>query len=203
MKRRALRIAGVVPAAGASLRMGTPKALLDAGGRSFVQAAALALSGGGCEPVVVVVGPHHDEVARQAREVGARVVVNAEPGEGPITSVRLALASLPDGTDAFALLPVDHPTVAPATVAALGEALLDGDAPVVLPVFRGRRGHPALFSRVLFPELLDPGLRGGARAVVHAHLDAARMVEVADAGVVADVDTPEAYHALFPGDPPT
>lgn len=197
MSTGALRVAGVIPAAGASSRMGTPKALLDAGGRSFVVSAVGSLAAGGCDPVVVVVGPGHHEAARRAAEAGARVLVNHDPGEGPITSVRLALSALTTSVDAIALLPVDHPTVEPSTVTALVHALCDSRAPLAIPVFQGRRGHPALFARELFPALLDPTLVGGARSVVHARLDDAALVEVDDPGVVADVDTPAAYRASF------
>lgn len=194
-----LRVAGVVPAAGASARMGRPKALLDAGGRTFVSAVAEALALGGCDPVMVVVGPGEEEVARLARQAGAWAVVNAHPGEGPITSVRLALAAVPVDVAAIALLPVDHPTVAAETVAAVLQGFRRGAAPLAIPVFQGRRGHPTVFARALFPALLDPSLTGGARTVVHAHLAGAALVEVDDPGVVADIDTPEAYHALFGG----
>lgn len=197
MSTGVLSVAGVVPAAGASSRMGTPKALLDVGGRSFVASAVASLLAGGCDPVVVVVGPGHHEAARRAREAGAQVMVNDDPGEGPITSVRIALSALAPSVEAIALLPVDHPTVAPSTVAALVHALRDSRAPLAIPVFLGRRGHPTLFARELFPALLDPTLIGGARGVVHARLPEAALVEVEDPGVVADVDTPEVYRASF------
>lgn len=196
---RPARVAGVVPAAGASTRMGRPKALLDAGGRSFVAAVVGALVGGGCDPVLVVVGPGQDDVARRAKAAGALVLENADPGEGPITSLRLALAAVGEGADAVAVLPVDHPLVLPETVAALVDAFRGADAPLALPVHQGKRGHPALLGRALFPELLRADLEGGARTVVHAHLDAALLLEVDDAGVVADIDTPEAYRAAFHG----
>lgn len=190
-------VAGVVPAAGASRRMGRPKALLDAGGRSFVAAVVGTLVGGGCDPVVVVTAPGQREVGRRAQAAGALVLANPDPGEGPITSVRLALAVLGARVEGIALLPVDHPAVRPETVAALLEAFAPGDAPLVLPTFGGRRGHPAVFGRRLFAELLDPALEGGARAVVHRHLAEARTVEVDDPGILADIDTPEAWRAAF------
>lgn len=193
----AARVAGVVPAAGASTRMGRPKALLDAGGRSFVAAAVGALVGGGCDPVVVVVGPGQDDVARRARAAGALLLENPDPGEGPITSLRLALAALGESAEAVAVLPVDHPVVRPETVEALLEAFRAGTAPLALPVHGGKRGHPAVLGRGLFPELLAAGLEGGARTVVHAHLEEALLLDVDDAGVVTDIDTPEAYRAAF------
>lgn len=193
----ATRVAGVVPAAGASTRMGKPKALLDAGGRSFVSAVVGALAGGGCDPVVVVVGPGQDEVMRRAKATGALTLVNPEPGEGPITSLRMAITALGAAVRGVAVLPVDHPGVKPETVARLVEAFLERDVPLVLPTSGGRRGHPAVFSHTLFPALLDPALQGGARTVVHAHLSEALSVEVDDAGILADIDTPAAYRRTF------
>jgi CTP:molybdopterin cytidylyltransferase MocA len=191
------RVAGVVPCAGRSERMGTSKALLDAGGRSFLAAVVGALVGGGCDPVVVVVGPDQEDEARRAKAAGALVLGNPEPGDGPITSLRLALQALGATVEGVAYLPVDHPLVTPETVAALVGTLLSGDAPLVLPTVAGRRGHPALFRRTLFPALLDPTLEEGARTVVQAHLEHAALVEVDDAGAVADIDTPAAYRAAF------
>ena len=191
-------VAGVIPCAGASSRMGMSKALMDAGGRSFLAATVGSLVAGGCEPVVVVLATGQDHEERKAKDAGALPLLNPDPGEGPITSLRVALAALQGTVEAVAFLPVDHPQVLPETVARLREALLSSDAPLALPVYEGRRGHPALFRRALFPELTDPALQGGARTVVHAHLDAALLVEVDDPGVVTDIDTPEAYQAAFP-----
>jgi CTP:molybdopterin cytidylyltransferase MocA len=177
--------------------MGSSKALLDAGGRSFLAATVGSLVAGGCEPVVVVVAPGQVHEERKARDAGALPLVNPDPGEGPITSLRMALAALRGSVEGVAFLPVDHPLVRPETVGRLREALLEGTAPLVLPTYRGKRGHPALLRHTLFDELADPALEGGARTVVHAHLDAALVVEVDDPGVVSDIDTPEAYRAAF------
>ena len=188
---------GVIPAAGASTRMGAPKALLDAAGIPFVAAAAGSLAKGGCDPVIVVVGPGQEGVAAAARRAGATVMENPDPGEGPITSVRIALHGVPADAPGIALLPVDHPCVRPQTVVALLIAAAERGTPLVVPVFAGARGHPTLFARSLFPALREPGLEGGARTVVRAHLDTATLVEVDDPGVLADMDTPEEYRAAF------
>ena len=195
------RVAGLIPCAGESQRMGTSKALLDAGGRSFLSAVVGALVGGGCDPVVVVVGDGQDDEERKAKAAGAVTLLNPDPGEGPITSVRLGLAALEGAAAGVALLPVDHPRVRPETVANLVERFLDSSAPLVLPVHGGARGHPALIRHPLFGELRDPRLEGGARTVVHRHLDAALLVEVDDPGVLLDIDTPEEYRAAFPRSP--
>lgn len=185
-------IYGVVPCSGASRRMGRPKATLQIGGRTFVQAVVDSLLAGGCDEVLVVVA--EDEHLQDAAErTGARVLVNPDPGDGPITSLRLALKSLPAEAKGILYLPVDHPLVSPTTVSALLSAARPTSPALVLPMLGDERGHPSYMGRSLFDELLDPALEGGARIVVHRHLDEAILIPVDDAGVRADLDTPQAY----------
>jgi len=173
--------------------MGRPKALLPVEGRTFVQRTVGALREGGCAPVFVVVAAGDRRLAAEAEGAGARVLVNADPGEGPITSLRLALAELDASVPGMAYLPVDHPMVRADTVARLLDAARTGGALLTLPTHRGKRGHPAIFSTALFAELADPTLVGGARTVVHRHLARAQRLEVDDPGVLVDIDTPDAY----------
>ncbi len=187
------RVAGVVPCAGSSERMGTDKALLQADGVAFVARVARALRLGGCDPVLVVVADAAGRTAEEASTAGARVLENPEPGEGPITSLRIALRALEGEVDAVALCPVDHPLVRASTVRALLDAFEPERPRLVIPVYDGRRGHPTLFGRGLYEELADPRLVGGARTVVHRHLGEAVLVPVDDAGVVTDIDTPAEY----------
>lgn len=185
--------AGVIPSAGTSARMGRPKGLLPLGGESFLRRTVGALRDGGCAPVLVVVADGQPELAAEAEAAGARVLVNPDPGEGPITSLRVALAALGGSVPGFAYLPVDHPMVAADTVARLLAAARGAHAALTVPLYRGERGHPAVFGAELFAELADPALVGGARTVVHRHLDRATKVEVDDRGVLVDIDTPDAY----------
>jgi CTP:molybdopterin cytidylyltransferase MocA len=172
--------------------MGRPKGTLRLGGRTFLDRVTGALRDGGCERVLVVVTEREAEVEAEARRLPVDVLVNPDPGDGPITSMRLALSALDDAVEALAWLPLDFPLVTPEDVRRLLREAAGSDAPLTLPVHGGKRGHPPVFRRSLFSELLDPALEGGARTVVHRHLDRALQVEFTEPGVVVDVDTPEA-----------
>jgi len=191
--------AGVVPSSGASMRMGRDKGLLEVEGRSFLRRTVEALTGGGCDPVLVVVADGEEALAEEAARTGAVVLLNPDPGEGPITSLRIALAALDGSVRGVAYLPVDHPMVRPETVRQLLAAARASEAPLTIPLFESKRGHPAIFDRSLFTELLDPELEGGAKTVVHRHLGEALLVEVEDPGVMLDIDTPDAYEAVIAG----
>jgi len=191
-----LRLTGVVPAAGASRRMGQPKALLTLTGRTFLERVVTALSTGGCDRVIVVVAEGEIAIAEEARRTGADILVNDDPGDGPITSLRLALSGLDKTADGIVYLPLDYPLVTAETVSELIAAATESGSGLTLPRYKQKRGHPAIFRRSLFAQLADPKLEGGARIVVHAHLETARLVDWRDATVITDVDTPDAYHAL-------
>lgn len=191
-------VAGVVPAAGRSSRMGSPKPLLDADGRTFLQRVVGALSGGGCVPVLVVVRDPSGPVAAMARGAGAGVVENPDPSAGPISSLRAALRSLDDPVAGCAFCPVDHPRIDPETVERLLEVFRESGAPAVVPRHGDRRGHPVVFREALFAELLEDELDEGARTVLHRHRDDVREVEVEDAGILVDIDTISEYRRHYP-----
>lgn len=194
---------GVVLAAGQSRRMDRPKALLRLGGRTFLERVVSALQNGGCDAVLVVVGPTGaavpEQIAAAAAAVGARVVHNPAVESEQIDSLRIALRALPPATAAVLTTPVDVPRIDSGTVAALIAAFRARGAPIVRPVCGTRHGHPVLFARRLFPELLAEPLPHGARGVVHAHAAEIEDVTVPDPAVLLDVDTPADYRRLLHG----
>jgi CTP:molybdopterin cytidylyltransferase MocA len=191
-------IGAVVLAAGRSARMGHPKALLPYGGSTFLGCVLGLLETAGVEAVRIVTGPDDKGLRAAAPTLpGEAWVENPAPDDGMLSSVRLGVCALPAGTEAFFLWPVDHPLVRAATVSALLSAWRTHRPPVVVPRHRGRRGHPVLFDASTIPEILSAPDDAGARHVVAAHADDRIELEVADAGILADIDTPEAYEGAF------
>jgi putative nucleotidyltransferase with HDIG domain len=90
--------------------------------------------------------------------------------------------------------PVDTPLIRPATVAALAKRHAAEGGAVLYPRFRSERGHPPLIPRHLFDEILAGDGEGGLRALLQRH--ACEEVDVADAGILLDMDTPEDYERL-------
>lgn len=197
-------IAGIILAAGRSSRMGASKALLFASSsETFVSRLIATLRSGGLAAPVVV-GRADDELLRREVERHlCRFVVNPNADAGGQLSSLLAGLAAADRADLRGVLavPVDAPLVTPHTVAALVAVFEATLAPVVRPRHAGRHGHPVIFSRAVFDELRRADPAAGAKAVVRAHERAVVNVDVDDPGVLGDVDTPEAYRALFGRDP--
>ena len=189
-------IGAVVLAAGRGERMGTPKGSIKVSGRSFVETILGTLEAAGVEAVRVVVAPR--DAGEQVPLGDERRIVNPEPERGMLSSVRCGIRALPGGFDAVLLWPVDHPRVSAETVSALVAAWRGSGAPVVVPSFAGRRGHPALFDARAAGELFTAPDELGARAVVLSHDDRIELA-VEDAAILDDIDTPADFERAYPG----
>jgi molybdenum cofactor cytidylyltransferase len=189
-------IAAIILAAGASTRMGSPKALLDYRGETFL-GRLIRILGGVADPVIVALGYHAGQIRAQAGG-RARFAVNPAPERGQLSSLQTALAEVPPGAEGFLFMPVDCPAVEPETVARLVDAFDHRDPATlfVIPRQSGRRGHPVCAARSLIPEFLALPPTGQASAAVHRHIPETRYLDVDDPGILADVDDPEAYRKL-------
>lgn len=185
----------LILAAGASSRMGRPKALLDIGGRAALDCVLDTAAAAGLGKAVVVLGSDAEAVARGMDAGRATVVRNEDWAKGMTSSVQAALRVLPPEAEGFLVWPVDLPFVRVETVAELGMRFWilrqNRRQPIVLPK-AGRRGHPVLFDRAYAKELLGLKFEEAPRAVVERH---AEQVEEIPAGeeTVRDLDTPEDY----------
>jgi molybdenum cofactor cytidylyltransferase len=189
-------IAGIILAAGASSRMGTPKALLDYRGETFCNRLIRVL-GMVCDPVIVSLGYHAEEIRAAAAHGNARFVVNPDPSRGQLSSLKTALAEVPDEAEGFLFLPVDSPAAEPETVRLIVKALDRPDRPLlVIPRHNGRNGHPVCARRALIQEFLALPPEAQAKEVVRRHVDRTHYLDTFDAGVLSDIDDPEAYRIL-------
>lgn len=186
-------LAAVILAAGESRRMGRPKALLPYRGRTFVEHLLEVTQHPQVGLTRVVLGAGADEIRSTLRLDSAQVVVNPDWPKGQLSSLQAAIRTFPAGaTEGLILCPVDHPLVSSALVARLIEAFDSKHKLVVLPTFKGRRGHPVIFRASLYSELLAASPELGARQVVWAHADAVEEVPTEDQGVVVNLNDPEA-----------
>ena len=183
-------LAAVIVGAGAGRRFGGPKAAARlSDGRRFVDVIAAIAHAAGLDPIVVVLPPGVPPPAPDRAQI--RTVVNANSASEQIDSVRLGLAQLANAAVSAAVVwPVDHPFARLESVLAVMDAERRHGASIVIPVFEGRRGHPTLFHRDVWRELMVAGAEG-ARAVVRRDRARVHEVDVGDAGVRLGITTRE------------
>lgn len=185
-------IGGIVLAAGAGTRFGSPKALLELDGELLVERAVGLLTEAGCDPVVVVLGAGAGEVAERADLGAAEVVINDAWERGMGSSLRAGLTALHGCTDAAVVALADQPGITPDAVAALIDAWQGSERPAATATFAGRQRPPVLLGADVWTEVAAEATGdAGARAWVRGHPD--RVVEVPCDALAdpTDIDTPD------------
>ena len=194
----------IVPAAGASRRMGRPKLLLPYDGGTVLGTLLGTLRGAGVAPIVVVAAAGDAELRAWCETLAPRPILalNPAPERGMLSSILEGVAALGGArhlaTRGAPLLvtPGDLPGLRPSTVVELLRRRQTAAAGLAVPVYRGRRGHPLALAPDLIPEIaaLDPAR--GLRHLLDLHPGRLLEVEVDDPGCVADLDTPRDYERL-------
>lgn len=181
------RVAGLVLAAGAGRRFGSPKALAHTpDGRSWLALAVGALRDAGCLPIYVAVSATHDEVLSLV-PADAEPILVPDPSEGMSASLRAGLAAA-EHSDAVALaiITVDTPDLPAAAVQRVTGAV--DAASLVQAVYGDRPGHPVAIGRDHWAALAASVIGDrGAREYLRAH--GARMIDCADLWSGEDRDT--------------
>lgn len=195
-------IVAVVLAAGESSRMGRPKALLPIEGQTFIEKIVGALKQSTIGKVIIVLGHNSEEIRARIAHLPAEILVNSNYKSGQLSSLQTAVRRLESEADCDALLVhlVDHPYIDPALVDEMIRRFYQSKKLIVVPCRQERRGHPVIFARELFAELLDAPLDQGAKAVVNAHRDETLEIETDQEGIAVDIDTPDLYRRHVKGE---
>ncbi len=189
-------LAAVILAAGESRRMGAPKALLTLQAQTFVERLIQATRHPRVGITRVVLGADAETIRAKLPAIEpAAIVVNPEWRMGQLSSIHAAIRSLPAGqTEGLILCPVDHPLISAKLVAQLIDGFDAGGTQIIVPAYRGRRGHPVIFRATLYEELLAAPHEIGARQVVWTHAEDVKEVSTEEEAVVLNLDDPETLH---------
>jgi molybdenum cofactor cytidylyltransferase len=185
-------LAAVILSAGASSRMGRPKALLPYREGTFLEHLIEVTRDPRIGVTRVVLGAGAEVIRAIAKLDSSIVALNPAWEQGQLSSICAGLRSL-DGVDidGIVLCPVDHPLVSAVLVNELVERFYSDKKTIVLPTYKGHRGHPVIFSKALFSELLAAPADMGARAVVWAHAGDVLEVPTDEEGVILNLNDPE------------
>jgi molybdenum cofactor cytidylyltransferase len=175
-----VKVAAVVLAGGASLRLGTPKQLIRLGGEALVERTVRICREAGCDPVVVVLGSAADKVRSTCSLEDAMVVMNRHWHEGMASSIAQGVSALEDGVDGCVITTCDMPAVLPDHLRRLADS-----GEMTASAYAGRHGVPAYFPRDRFPQLMsltgDTGARDLLKSCPAIPLDGGEL----------DIDTPQ------------
>ncbi len=186
----------IILAAGYSRRMGEFKPLMKLGAQTVLERAVSLYRAAGVADIRVVTGFRSETIRSALSSQPAGVIHNPAYDSGMFSSVQAAVNALPANVRSFFVHPVDIPLVRPHTLTMLMDAFDRCPSPVVYPVFDGLRGHPPLVHGKLKDPILSHDGRGGLRDLLIRFDSGALEVQVADEGVLLDLDAPDDFQRL-------
>jgi len=192
------RIAAIILAAGQSRRMGVENKLLaDIEGKPMVLRVADAVTASRATPVVAVVGHEADRIRATLSCANVAFAENPNFANGLSTSLIAGLSALPEEVDGAIVCLGDMPKVDARVIDRLIAAFdpLEGRA-ICVPTFNGKQGNPILMARRFFGEMGEITGDRGARHLIGGYQELTCEVEMAEDGVLVDVDTPQMLEAL-------
>lgn len=190
-------ISAVLLAAGESRRFGAPKMLHQVDGKALVRWSAERIAGAPVEELVVVIDRPARDSAVAVEVIAFAPRFAASPGGGMASSLAAGVAALDPSSEAVLIALGDEPFVSRDAIERVVARYRAGGADVVVPRYRGVRGHPVLFSRAVYPELLALSGDHGARAVADRDPGRRAFVDI-DLPKPVDVDTIDDLARLRP-----
>jgi molybdenum cofactor cytidylyltransferase len=188
------RIAGIVLAAGGSSRYGKAKQFLEWKGQPFISRVAQTALEAGLDPVLAVIGSKRKRAREMLKDLPVNIVLNPEWEAGQSSSVKRGVEALPDHLGGVVFLLVDQPQI-PAEIVC---ELLDRHARRLTPItalqIDGRKAHPVLFDRAIFPDLHTIRGDAGGRLLFEQHQVDYLVHDDHRLGI--DVDSPDDYQRL-------
>jgi len=143
-------------------------------------------------------GPRAIPLEACPKSVRLSFTVNEGYMAGMLSSVQTGFRALPEDAAAAVIMLGDQPFLSSRVVDAVIAAFRESGKGVVVPAFQGRRGHPVLVDMRYRDEVLELDPADGLRRLMRAHPGDIEEVEVDDAGILRDLDTPEDYKGVEP-----
>lgn len=182
-------IVGLLLAAGESRRFGSRKLLYPLADGTLIGVRSAENLKRALNRVVAVVSPTDSDLVSRFAALDIEICPCNRSREGMGASFACGVRAAPDA-DGWVIALADMPSIQPATIAAIAQAIRDG-APIAAPVHAGQRGHPVGFAREYYAELAALGGDEGARVLLARDRTRVKLIPVDDPGIHQDIDTPE------------
>ena len=191
-------IAAIILAAGDSIRMGSPKALLPLGNQTFLGKIIADYRRIDCQPVIAVAGAHFDAIRNLLDNSDVLLLHNPDPDRGPFSSLKIAVKSLPPACQGFFVHPVDHPAINIRTLKQIFTAWRGEARQALKPTFEGRGGHPVLLGREWIQNIARAPISDNLRSLLRQSPADLQLVPVADEMILLNVNHPDDLEKLSP-----
>lgn len=187
----------IVLAAGLSTRFGRNKLLERIGNYTIIERVVKSATSSNCDEVIVVLGHEAQRIKEVLKGFSCKFVFNEEYRKGQSFSVRAGVSAVMDYAEAVMVLPGDIALITPEPINMVIEEYKKFRSPIVVASYKGRSGHPILFDKSLFREIMEISEETmGLKSVVNRHRQLVRKVEVGSDEVLIDIDSEEDFRKI-------
>jgi len=173
--------------------MGQLKQLLPIHDKPIIRHCLDNLIAAGIQNIIVVLGPQAHELVDTIRDIPLQIVFNKDPKSEMAESVKIGLRAVNDSSSGVIVSLSDHPLVTVATLKKLVHCYLETPDKIIIPLYKGKRGHPTIFPRHIIEEIFEGCT---LRDIIKKDLVRLRFLDVQDEGVILDIDTKEDYERI-------
>ena len=189
-------VASIVLAAGQSRRMGKLKQLLPLAGRTVIETVVGRIFEATTidkNLLLVVVGHCSKKVEKCLHQQNISCVKNDRYREGMVTSVQCGIEAITEKVDGYTIFLGDQPDVKPEIIDLVIRHAHKTKAGIIIPSYRGKRGHPLFISSKYRNEILNLTADQGLNFVTRGHKEDTEEIAVESVEILEDMDTPEDY----------
>jgi len=194
-------ISAIVLAAGKSERMGTNKLLLPYQCSVIIDLVIQHILESGIREIIVVLGHEAEKVREEIiSHFGRKVLLafNVNYQQGMLSSIQCGLKIVDPQCEAVFLCLGDQPKVSIETYRQILNSFSSSDKGIIIPTYKGKRGHPILIARRHFPFILTlDQLTASLHSLIKENPDDIAEIELADEGILFDLDHPADYDLLL------
>ena len=193
MKEGKKPTAGIILAAGMSLRFGKPKQLMMLKDKTLLEWVIDACLNSRLEKIVLVLGYGSqiilDLLGEKIGKTGIQTVVNHRYHQGMSRSLQSGLSKISPTSPSVMFLLGDQPMVDANMINLLLERFWKSEKYIRAPVYQGKRGNPVIFSRNFYNDLFLIKNDIGARNIIQKNSDQVLWVEIDNPLYFFDIDT--------------
>jgi molybdenum cofactor cytidylyltransferase len=183
----------VILAAGESKRMGLPKMLLTFSGRTMIEKVITNVSESKIDKKIVVLGAYREALVELISKLPVKYCYNDNYKKGMLSSVQCGFRNLSSVCRAVLVFQGDQPLITSNAINEVIEAYLSSGKGIVIPVYKGRRGHPLLIDIKYRDEIEKLNPDKGLRSLACMFSDDVLEVDTNESGILTDFDTYEQY----------
>jgi len=174
--------------------MGQLKQLLPLHDKPIIRHCLDNLITSGIENIVAVLGYRGDEVLAAIHEMPVQIILNENQESEMAESVRIGLRAIAEKSSGVLVCLSDHPLVSVDTLKSLMQCFREAPDKIIIPLYKGKRGHPTLFPRNVIEEIFEAGT---LRDIIDKNGSRLKFLKVQDEGVILDMDTKEDYDKVL------